>query len=122
MNSFFFFEKGKRKLSDLGIPDILECDRVLHGYPTEKPVEISEILIKQSSNVNDIIIDPFMGSCSTGVAALKNDRIFWGNDISPVSIEHSEKRLLEIVKDTQIDKPNFNNERSYSSTGQFYLF
>ena len=44
-----FFEKGKRKLNDLGNPNVLECKRVHRGYPTEKPVAILEILIKQSS-------------------------------------------------------------------------
>jgi site-specific DNA-methyltransferase (adenine-specific) len=38
-----FFEKGKRKLNDLGIPDVLECKRVHRGYPTEKPVPLLEL-------------------------------------------------------------------------------
>ena len=40
-----FFEKGKRRLNDLGIADILEAPRVHGGYPAEKPPEVSEILI-----------------------------------------------------------------------------
>ena len=56
-----FFEKGKRKLNDLSIPDILEVDRIHRGYPTEKPVSLSEILVKQSSIVGEVICDPFMG-------------------------------------------------------------
>lgn len=42
-----FFEKGKRKLNDLSIPDILSVKRVHKGYPTEKPVELFDILIEQ---------------------------------------------------------------------------
>ena len=38
-----FFEKGKRRLNDLGIPDVIECPRVIKGYPTEKPVRVSEV-------------------------------------------------------------------------------
>ena len=42
-----FFEKGKKKLSDLSIPDVLQVPRVYRGYPTEKPVELMDILIKK---------------------------------------------------------------------------
>ncbi|MBF4285205.1 site-specific DNA-methyltransferase, partial [Vibrio anguillarum] len=43
-----FFEKGKRKLNDLSIPDILTHKRVYRGYPTEKPVSLLEVLVAQS--------------------------------------------------------------------------
>jgi len=36
-----FFEKGKRRLNDLGIPDIIEVPRIRGGYPAEKPVEVA---------------------------------------------------------------------------------
>jgi site-specific DNA-methyltransferase (adenine-specific) len=88
-----FFEKGKRKLNDLGIPDVLECKRVHRGYPTEKPVPLLEILIKQSSETDEVIIDPFFGSGSTLVAAKSMGRTFWGNDISPDAHEHLNSRL-----------------------------
>lgn len=77
-----FFEKGKRKLSDLSIPDVLTCPRILKGYPTEKPVSLMEILIKQSSITSEIICDPFMGAGPVGEAALRNGRLFLGNDLS----------------------------------------
>jgi site-specific DNA-methyltransferase (adenine-specific) len=44
-----FFEKGKRKLADLSVPDIIEVPRVHGGYPTEKPVAVAEVLVRQSS-------------------------------------------------------------------------
>lgn len=44
-----FFEKGKRKLNDLGVPDVLQARRIHRGHPTEKPVEISEVLVRQST-------------------------------------------------------------------------
>jgi site-specific DNA-methyltransferase (adenine-specific) len=93
-----FFEKGKRKLNDLGIPDVLECKRVHRGYPTEKPVPLLEILIKQSSETNEIIIDPFFGSGSTLVAAKSMGRTFWGNDISPDAHEHLNLRLNTLAE------------------------
>lgn len=88
-----FFEKGKRRLNDLGTPDIITAARVRNGYPTEKPVAVSEVLIAQSTNPGDIVIDPFMGSGSVGVAALKKERRFAGNDILESAVDGAAKRL-----------------------------
>lgn len=88
-----FFEKGKRKLNDLSIPDILECKRVHRGYPTEKPVELIETLIKQSSKERELVVDPFFGSGSTLVAAKNLQRDYMGCDISESAHEHFIKRL-----------------------------
>lgn len=76
-----FFEKGKRRLSDLSIPDVISVPRVRNGYPTEKPVSLLQVLIKQSSSPGELVVDPFMGSGSTGVAALSLGRRFTGCDI-----------------------------------------
>jgi site-specific DNA-methyltransferase (adenine-specific) len=88
-----FFEKGKRRLADLGIADVLEVPRVRGGYPAEKPSAVSEVLIGQSSSSGDLIVDPFMGSGSSGVAALKLGRRYAGNDISPDAIKLARARL-----------------------------
>lgn len=90
-----FFEKGKRKLNDLSIPDVLEVPRVWGGYPTEKPVEVSEILVRQSSAEGEIVIDPFCGSGSVGVAAANLGRHFWGSDLGEAALELTRQRLIE---------------------------
>ncbi len=64
-------------------------------YPTEKPVALSEILIGQSSEPDAIVADPFMGSGSVGVAALRQRRRFIGSDISEDAIEVAYQRLVE---------------------------
>lgn len=91
-----FFEKGKRKLRDLGIPDIITFPRIYKGYPTEKPAEVSKILISQSSQAGEVVCDPFMGSGSVGVAALQLDRKFWGCDISPEAVDLVKKRFSSL--------------------------
>jgi DNA modification methylase len=90
-----FFEKGKRKLLDLGIADILQAKRINGGYPAEKPPEVSEVLIKQSTDTNQLVIDPFMGSGSVGVAAIRNGRDFRGNDLCNEAMDITKSRLLE---------------------------
>ncbi|MGL5599020.1 MAG: DNA-methyltransferase [Aeromonas sp.] len=90
-----FFEKGKRKLNNLGTPDILEYKRVIRGYPTEKPVELLEVLISQSSDVGQLVVDSFFGSGSTLIAANKLSRAYLGCDISESAHELFEMRLNE---------------------------
>lgn len=81
-----FFEKGKRKLADLGVPDVLEAKKITGGYPTEKPTDVLEILVLQSSLPGELVFDPFLGSGSTGKAALLNNRNFYGVDEKEESI------------------------------------
>jgi site-specific DNA-methyltransferase (adenine-specific) len=92
-----FFEKGKRRLKDLGVPDIISARRIQGGYPAEKPVAVSEVLVKQSSEPGDIVADPFMGSGSSGVAAVKCGRRFLGNDLNPAAVRLAGERLAAVA-------------------------
>lgn len=91
-----FFEKGKRRLADLGIADVFREPRIRKGYPTEKPVALSRILVSQSSLPGDIVVDPFMGTGSAGNAALSLGRSFWGSDISDKAMEIARTRLAAL--------------------------
>ena len=107
-----FFEKGKRKLHDLGIADVLDAPRVNHGYPAEKPPKLAEILVTQSSEPGALVIDPFMGSGSTGVAAVRNARDFAGNDLCAEAIDISRARLLELGAREAAREPSGHGERA----------
>jgi site-specific DNA-methyltransferase (adenine-specific) len=90
-----FFEKGKRKLRDLSIPNVLRF-RVPRGrdvYPAEKPVELLEVLIRQSSGRGDMIMDPFCGSGATCVAAYNTGRKYVGYDILSGAVQIAENRI-----------------------------
>jgi len=91
-----FFEKGKRKLSDLGVADIIEAPRVHNGYPAEKPPAVSEVLVRQSSAAGELVVDPFMGSGSVGVAAARNGRNFLGNDLCVEAVDIADRRLADL--------------------------
>jgi site-specific DNA-methyltransferase (adenine-specific) len=91
-----FFEKGKRKISDLGVPDIISVPRIHGGYPTEKPAAVSEVLVRQSTLPGELVVDPFMGSGSVGVAALRLGRRFLGTDVSRAAIDLTEDRLGKV--------------------------
>ena len=88
-----FFEKGKRRLNDLGIADIISVPRVHRGYPAEKPPAVSEVLIRQSTVPGEVVADPFMGSGSVGVAALRSGRRFRGTDLNLQAVRLTAERL-----------------------------
>src|SRR5687768_13301801 len=90
-----FFEKGKRRLNDLGVADIITVPRIRGGYPAEKPPEIAEVLIGQSTQPGEVVIDPFMGSGSVGVAAARLGRRFLGNDLNPEAVQIAAQRLRD---------------------------
>jgi site-specific DNA-methyltransferase (adenine-specific) len=77
----------------LSIPDILEVPRVINGYPTEKPVPLCEVLIAQSSNEGDIVVDPFLGSGAVGVAATNLKRDFAGSDTNKEAVNLAIARI-----------------------------
>jgi site-specific DNA-methyltransferase (adenine-specific)/modification methylase len=62
-------------------------------HPTQKPVKLLKHLIKIASNENDIVLDPFMGVGSTGIAALEMNRRFIGIEIEKEYFEAAKKRL-----------------------------
>ena len=62
-------------------------------HPTQKPLALIERCLRASTNEGDMVLDPFAGSGSTGVAALKLRRRFIGIEIDPEFVDVSVKRL-----------------------------
>lgn len=69
------------------------------GYPTQKPEELLEKIIKASSNPDDLVFDCFMGSGTTQAVAMKLGRRFIGADINLGAIQTTTKRLLKVAED-----------------------
>ncbi len=65
-------------------------------HPAQKPVKLLEHIIKIASDENDVILDPFMGVGSTGVAALKNNRKFIGIEIEKDYFCAAENRIKDL--------------------------
>jgi len=72
------------------------------GHPAPFPEELPNRLIQLYSFKGDIILDPFMGSGTTAVSALKTDRKFVGYDISKEYIDLAERRIVPLLKQTKI--------------------
>ena len=71
-------------------------DRGLH--PTQKPVAMLEWLVKTYTNQNDTVLDPFMGSGSTGVACVNIKRNFIGIELDEQYFEIAKKRIEEATE------------------------
>lgn len=68
------------------------------GYPTQKPIVLLEQIIKLVTDENDIVMDPFMGSGTTLVAAKMLNRKYIGIDISEDAVKLAESRLETMIK------------------------
>ena len=65
-----------------------------HKYhPAEKDVGIAEQLVKWCSDENSIVLDPFLGSGTTAVAAIKTNRHYIGFEIDKIFFENAKKRI-----------------------------
>ena len=74
---------------------ITPVNKSKYGHPTEKPLEVILPSIAISSKESDTILDPFMGSGTTGVACVQLNRNFIGYEISPDYFKIAEKRIKE---------------------------
>ena len=72
-----------------------------HGrHPTQKPLELIERCLLASTNPGDLVLDPFLGSGTTGVAAARHGRRFVGIEMNPSYIETARKRVLDEINET----------------------
>lgn len=67
--------------------------RIKGGHPTQKPVELMEILIKMFTNENEVVLDCCMGSGTTGVACRNLKRNFVGIELSEKYFTQAKKRI-----------------------------
>ncbi len=71
-------------------------------HPTQKPLKLMSALIKKHSKVNDLVVDPFLGSGSTALAALKLKRKFIGGDKDRRYVEKARKRIEKANKESSV--------------------
>lgn len=92
-----FMYKGRNKqINNCGTSNLISVNNVknkTHNHPTEKPVELMEILIKNSTNEGDLVLDPFVGVGATPVACQNLKRNFIGCEIDKKYYDTAMKRL-----------------------------
>lgn len=69
-----------------------------NGHPCPKPIRFMERLVERASLIDETILDPFMGSGTTGVAAIKLGRRFIGIEIEPAYFDIACRRIEEAAR------------------------
>ena len=96
-----FMRKGKSKTINNPSSKTVHCFNNIVGnkkHPTEKPVDLMKLYIYNSSNKNDTVLDPFMGSGSTGIAAKELNRNFIGIELDEKYFNIAKERINNIVR------------------------
>ncbi len=79
-----------------GYGNVLDCRRTARAeqeHPTEKPTALMKALIEVAAPRGGVVVDPFMGSGSTGVAAVSIGRKFIGVEVDPANFAIACKRI-----------------------------
>jgi adenine-specific DNA-methyltransferase len=115
-------KNGKLKCNPIGKnpTDVWQIKKVTSGknrspkertaHPAQFPLEVIDRIIKVSSNADDLILDPFMGSGSTAECALRNDRYVIGFEIDDQYTAYTKDRITKYLtekkfKESQVELP-----------------
>lgn len=91
--------KGRaRYINNLGESNVFIYPNIMGNklHPTEKPVELMRDFIKNSTNEGDKVLDPFMGSGSTCLAAKELNREYYGFEIDEKYYDIAKKRIENV--------------------------
>ena len=98
-----FASKGKRALNSRNIPDVWRIKRVMPlKYPTQKPVEVFDAMLRASAEPDFLVCDPFLGGGASAIAAQKFGCRYIGCDISQKAVEIAKNRVA-CFEDTGLD-------------------
>ncbi|MHB8718947.1 MAG: DNA-methyltransferase [Candidatus Dormibacteria bacterium] len=93
-----FATKGRRPLRRRDLPDVITVPRLGRAaYPTQKPVALFDVLLSASAEPGMSVCDPFMGTASTGVAALRAGCAYVGGDTSETAVSLARGRLAAVA-------------------------
>lgn len=104
-----YFRSGKGKCFPKSYDDaktfyiapINVADKKRFGHPTIKPLDITEKFIRNSSSEGQIVLDPFLGSGTTAVAAMNTNRRYIGYELDPSYFDIACERLDEAERERE---------------------
>lgn len=91
-----------------GYSNVIDCPRTARDeqeHPTEKPIPLMRALIEVAAGPASIVLDPFMGSGSTGVAAISCGRKFIGVEVLPRNFDIACRRIEQAYKQPDLFVP-----------------
>jgi site-specific DNA-methyltransferase (adenine-specific) len=102
--------KDKQMRSVWSIPLIPKAEKEFGKHPTQKPIELLSRIISSSSNEGDCILDPFVGSGTTGVVCSMLNRRFIGIDTNKDYLNLTIERFKDRKKDKLLFSPQEIND------------
>ena len=91
---------GNKQMKDVWTTSLTKPSEKKQGkHPTQKPLEILDKIILASTKENDLILDPFCGSSTTGISAVKLGRKYIGIDNKKEYLDLSIRRYEELKED-----------------------
>ena len=103
---------GKQMRSVWEIPTPSKKEKVYGKHPTQKPLALLERIILASTNPDQIVLDPFAGSSTTGVAAVRLSRKFIGIEKEKQYLDLSLHRIKAI---TEVNLESADSSNIYDS-------
>ncbi len=97
--------KGKQMRNVWEISAPSSAEKRFGKHPTQKPVELLKRIILAATKESDLVLDPFCGSSTTGVAAVLLDRKYVGFDLEDEYLQLSVKRLEELIENKTANMP-----------------
>ena len=95
-----FFQKGRRLINGKRDSNVFVYNKTKNKlHPTQKPVDMTEYMLSKFSDEGDVILDPFMGSGTTGVACVNTGRNFIGMELDRNYFKIAEERINKSLND-----------------------
>jgi len=91
-----FLQKGRKFYNGKRVSNVLEFNKIRAEYhPTQKPLDLIEFMLEKFTNEGEVVIDPFMGSGTTGVACKNLGRDFIGIELDDKYFNIAKNRINE---------------------------
>jgi len=98
-----FFQKGRRLINGKRDSNVFVYNKTGNKFhPTQKPVDMTEYMISKFSDEGNVILDPFMGSGTTGVACVTTNRNFIGMELDDDYFKIAKERIEEADRSTLV--------------------
>ncbi len=93
-----FIKKPQKQMRSVwAIGTLKQNEKEFGKHPTQKPLELLRRIILASTNIGDLILDPFTGSSTTGIMAIELGRKFIGIDLEKEYLDLSIKRFEQVL-------------------------
>jgi site-specific DNA-methyltransferase (adenine-specific) len=108
------FNDAKEEMHDVwNLPAVQMAEKTFGYHPTQKPIALLNRIVLSSTKPGDIVLDPFMGSGTTGVAAKTSGRKFVGIEKESTYFAIAKSRIASLENSVTISSRGSNNANAF---------